>query len=113
MLTPCDLLRFSEAQQEGSRPPCAPAALAEQVAFLAHVKHANIVPFVGSCDAIHEQILVFEFIPNGSLSQWLRPTDGETRPLEASQPKPGEAAVHVRECPLSCQDFCSRCGVSV
>lgn len=84
---------LGEEQEQGSAVGLVvPRVRCMQVAFLAHVKHANIVPFVGSCDANHEQILVFEFIPNGSLSQWLRPTDGQTLRLEAPCPKPWEAA---------------------
>lgn len=69
----------ADSGRNDRRPSCGSTipSLSWQVKFLAHIRHKHIVPFVGSCDANNEQILVFDFLPNGSLSSWLRPEDGE------------------------------------
>ncbi|CAI5470980.1 unnamed protein product [Closterium sp. Yama58-4] len=46
-----------------------------QVEFLEGVRHPNIVSLLAFSDDRNEQILVFEFVPNGSLTDWLRPLD--------------------------------------
>ncbi|CAI7855103.1 unnamed protein product [Closterium sp. NIES-53] len=50
-----------------------------EVDFLSQVNHENIVTLLASCDENNEQILVFEFLPNGPLSTWLRPPPGDER----------------------------------
>lgn len=44
-----------------------------EVEFLARIVHENIVPLRAFCDEGDEQILVFDYMPNGSLASWLRP----------------------------------------
>ncbi|CAI5470315.1 unnamed protein product [Closterium sp. Yama58-4] len=57
-----------------------------EVDFLSQVNHENIVTLLASCDENNEQILVFEFLPNGPLSTWLRPPPGDERaPLSFEQ----------------------------
>jgi len=44
-----------------------------QVEFLSKISHPNLLQVQGFCDEGTEQILVFDYMPNGPLSSWLRP----------------------------------------
>ncbi|CAI5533936.1 unnamed protein product [Closterium sp. Naga37s-1] len=56
-----------------------------QVEFLEGVRHPNIVALLAFSEDRNEQILVFEFVPNGSLTDWLRPLDVSKPPLSFGQ----------------------------
>lgn len=51
--------------------PTCPGLL--QVDFLAKVAHPNILPLRGFCAEGGQQILVLDYMENGSLASWLRP----------------------------------------
>jgi len=70
-----------------------------EVGFLSHISHDNIVPFVGWCASNNEQILVFECVANGSLASWLRPEDGT--PLFAPGPTQWLGALHCAGAPYA------------
>lgn len=55
---------------------CAPLLLGAQVEFLSKISHPNLLQVQGFCDEGTEQILIFDYMPNGSLSSWLRPPPG-------------------------------------
>lgn len=44
-----------------------------QVDFLAKVAHPHILPLRGFCAEGGQQILVMDYMANGSLASWLRP----------------------------------------
>ncbi|GJP67156.1 hypothetical protein CLOP_g24016 [Closterium sp. NIES-67] len=56
-----------------------------QVDFLGGIHHASIVSLLAYSDDNGEQVLVFEFVPNGSLADWLRPPHVSKPPLTFAQ----------------------------
>ncbi|KAF7825395.1 putative LRR receptor-like serine/threonine-protein kinase [Senna tora] len=46
-----------------------------EIELLSRLHHRNLVSLIGYCDEEGEQILVYEFMPNGSLREWI--SDGE------------------------------------
>lgn len=42
-----------------------------EIELLSRLHHRNLVSLVGYCDEEEEQMLVYEFVPNGSLQDWL------------------------------------------
>ncbi|KAL9675920.1 hypothetical protein QQ045_004128 [Rhodiola kirilowii] len=42
-----------------------------EIELLSRVHHLNLVSLLGYCDEEDEQMLVYEFMPNGSLRQWI------------------------------------------
>ncbi|GJP50582.1 hypothetical protein CLOM_g9733 [Closterium sp. NIES-68] len=51
-----------------------------EVDNLSKVSHRNLVKLLAYCDEANEQILVYEFVSNGSLQEHLRPKEGHPRP---------------------------------
>ena len=45
------------------------------------ISHSNLVRLVGFCAEGREQILIYEFCANGTLTQHIRPKGGEHAPL--------------------------------
>ena len=43
-----------------------------EIELLSRVHHKNLVGLVGYCYDQGEQMLVYEFMPNGTVSEWLR-----------------------------------------
>eukprot|EP00271_Cylindrocystis_brebissonii_P015566 TRINITY_DN384_c0_g1_i2.p1 TRINITY_DN384_c0_g1~~TRINITY_DN384_c0_g1_i2.p1 ORF type:complete len:919 (+),score=80.65 TRINITY_DN384_c0_g1_i2:1601-4357(+) len=58
-----------------------------EVDLISRVRHKNLVTLVGFCFAEGEQILVYEYVPNGTLRQRLRPNPATNTlpPLSFSQ----------------------------
>lgn len=48
----------------------------QELDILLQIQHENIVKFLGSCDNGEEGMLVFEYVPNGTLQEKLHSTDG-------------------------------------
>ncbi|XP_038693053.1 probable LRR receptor-like serine/threonine-protein kinase At1g06840 isoform X2 [Tripterygium wilfordii] len=42
-----------------------------EIKLLSRLHHRNLVSLVGYCDEVGEQMLVYEFMPNGTLRDWL------------------------------------------
>ncbi|CAI5512451.1 unnamed protein product [Closterium sp. Naga37s-1] len=51
-----------------------------EVDNLSKVSHRNLVKLLAYCDEANEQILVYEFVANGSLQEHLRPKEGHPKP---------------------------------
>ncbi|WVZ22519.1 hypothetical protein V8G54_001063 [Vigna mungo] len=50
--------------------------------FETKFKHGNLVDLLGFCTERKQRILVYELMPNGKLSDWLRPLQNEAFPLD-------------------------------
>lgn len=59
--------------QEGSKQGA--AEFKNEIELLSRVHHNNLVGLVGFCYEKSEQMLVYEFVPNGTLTDWLRGED--------------------------------------
>ncbi|XAR67737.1 Non-specific serine/threonine protein kinase [Bertholletia excelsa] len=49
-----------------------------EIEMLSRLHHRNLVSLVGFCDEEEEQMLVYEFMPNGTLQHWLSATSEKT-----------------------------------
>ncbi|KAF5750715.1 LRR receptor-like serine/threonine-protein kinase [Tripterygium wilfordii] len=47
-----------------------------EIKLLSRLHHRNLVSLVGYCDEVGEQMLVYEFMPNGTLRDWLSDAEG-------------------------------------
>jgi len=56
--------------QEGSKQGA--AEFKKEIEILSRVHHNNLVGLVGFCYEKSEQMLVYEYMPNGTLTDWLR-----------------------------------------
>jgi serine/threonine protein kinase len=56
--------------QEGSKQGA--QEFKNEIELLSRVHHNNLVGLVGFCFEKAEQMLVYEYLPNGTLSEWLR-----------------------------------------
>jgi serine/threonine protein kinase len=43
-----------------------------EIELLSRVHHRNLVSLVGFCYEQGEQMLIYEFMPNGTVTEWLR-----------------------------------------
>ncbi|CAK7324988.1 unnamed protein product [Dovyalis caffra] len=56
-----------------------------ELMMLSRFRHINLVPLLGICTESRERILVYKYMPNGNLYDWLhnlRPVKGETKILD-------------------------------
>ncbi|GJP56236.1 hypothetical protein CLOM_g15314 [Closterium sp. NIES-68] len=56
-----------------------------EVDVISKMSHRNLVRLLGYCDEKGEQILVYEFVANGTLRQHIRPSNPSKRPLTFEQ----------------------------
>ncbi|XP_042494889.1 probable LRR receptor-like serine/threonine-protein kinase At1g06840 isoform X2 [Macadamia integrifolia] len=49
-----------------------------EIEILSRMHHRNLVSLLGYCDDEQEQMLVYEFMPNGTLQDWLSAKSGDT-----------------------------------
>ena len=56
--------------QEGSKQGA--TEFKNEIELLSRVHHNNLVQLVGFCYEKQEQMLVYEYVPNGTLTDWLR-----------------------------------------
>lgn len=77
-----------------------------EIECLAAVKHPNVLPFIGACLADAEHcFLVTEFMPGGTLKEWLYGAPGARRPRHtlaervrmASQVRPASHAINLEQ----------------
>ncbi|KAG0622381.1 hypothetical protein M758_3G093100 [Ceratodon purpureus] len=84
--------------QEGSKQGA--AEFKNEIELLSRVHHNNLVALVGFCYEEGEQVLVYEYVPNGTLTDWLRgsmsdqPLDWDRRLLIALGAARGLAYLH-------------------
>ena len=53
-----------------------------ELMILDKYRHKNIVPLLGFCLESRERLLVYQYMPNGNLHDWLHPVKGEPKILE-------------------------------
>ncbi|KAL9380243.1 hypothetical protein Peur_025900 [Populus x canadensis] len=53
-----------------------------ELVILGKFRHKNIVPLLGFCLESRERLLVYQYMPNGNLYDWLHPVKGEPKNLE-------------------------------
>ncbi|KAJ9187209.1 hypothetical protein P3X46_002694 [Hevea brasiliensis] len=53
-----------------------------ELMILGKFKHINIVPLLGFCIESTERLLVYKYMPNGNLYDWLHPMNYETKILD-------------------------------
>lgn len=53
-----------------------------ELMILGKFRHKNIVPLLGFCVESRERILVYQYMPNGNLYDWLHPVKGEPKIME-------------------------------
>ncbi|KAJ6289617.1 hypothetical protein OIU78_025527 [Salix suchowensis] len=53
-----------------------------ELMILDKYRHKNIVPLLGFCLESRERLLVYQYMPNGNLHDWLHPVKGEPEILE-------------------------------
>lgn len=58
--------RAQEGSKQGAK------EFKNEIELLSRVHHNNLVNLIGFCFDTSEQMLVYEFMPNGTLTDWLR-----------------------------------------
>ncbi|KAH0654288.1 hypothetical protein KY289_031966 [Solanum tuberosum] len=53
-----------------------------EITTLGSLRHPNLVPLIGFCSERDERILVYKYMPNGNLHEWLHSTDDKARLLD-------------------------------
>ncbi|KAL9380270.1 hypothetical protein Peur_025927 [Populus x canadensis] len=53
-----------------------------ELMILGKFSHKNIVPLLGFCVESRERLLVYQYMPNGNLYDWLHPVKGEPKIME-------------------------------
>ncbi|XP_049412778.1 probably inactive leucine-rich repeat receptor-like protein kinase At5g48380 [Solanum stenotomum] len=53
-----------------------------EITTLGILRHPNLVPLIGFCYERDERILVYKYMPNGNLHEWLHSTDDKARLLD-------------------------------
>ncbi|XP_059287195.1 probably inactive leucine-rich repeat receptor-like protein kinase At5g48380 [Lycium ferocissimum] len=52
-----------------------------EITTLGSLRHPNLVPLIGFCSERDELLLVYKYMPNGNLHEWLHSTDDKARLL--------------------------------
>eukprot|EP00271_Cylindrocystis_brebissonii_P009624 TRINITY_DN2464_c0_g3_i6.p1 TRINITY_DN2464_c0_g3~~TRINITY_DN2464_c0_g3_i6.p1 ORF type:complete len:1064 (-),score=244.57 TRINITY_DN2464_c0_g3_i6:2433-5624(-) len=60
-------------------------AFEAEVSAISGMNHRNLVRLVGYCTEGQEHILVYEYVPKGTLHQWLHGSKGKKKPLSFRQ----------------------------
>ncbi|XP_059290032.1 probably inactive leucine-rich repeat receptor-like protein kinase At5g48380 [Lycium ferocissimum] len=55
-----------------------------EITTLGRLRHPNLVPLIGFCSERDERLLVYKYMPNGNLHDWLHSTDDKARLLDFS-----------------------------
>nr|XP_033513437.1 probably inactive leucine-rich repeat receptor-like protein kinase At5g48380 [Nicotiana tomentosiformis] len=53
-----------------------------EITILGSLRHQNLVPLIGFCAARDEQLLIYKYMPNGNLHEWLHTTDDKAKLLD-------------------------------
>ncbi|XP_049412777.1 probably inactive leucine-rich repeat receptor-like protein kinase At5g48380 [Solanum stenotomum] len=53
-----------------------------EITTLGSLRHPNLVPLIGFCSERDERLLVYKYMPNGNLHEWLHSTDDKARLLD-------------------------------
>ncbi|TMW88903.1 hypothetical protein EJD97_017932 [Solanum chilense] len=53
-----------------------------EITTLGSLRHPNLVPLIGFCYERDERILVYKYMPNGNLHEWLHSTEDKARLLD-------------------------------
>ncbi|PHU10965.1 hypothetical protein BC332_17895 [Capsicum chinense] len=53
-----------------------------EITTLGSLRHPNLVPLIGFCSEWNERLLVYTYMPNGNLHEWLHSTDDKARLLD-------------------------------
>ncbi|KAJ7980532.1 Receptor-like kinase [Quillaja saponaria] len=53
-----------------------------EIMSIGRFRHSSLVPLIGFCTEEKEKVLVYKFMSNGNLSDWLHPVEGKGRTLE-------------------------------
>ncbi|XP_055824219.1 probably inactive leucine-rich repeat receptor-like protein kinase At5g48380 [Solanum dulcamara] len=53
-----------------------------EITTLGSLRHPNLVPLIGFCYERDERLLVYKYMPNGNLHEWLHSTDDKARLLD-------------------------------
>ncbi|WMV51182.1 hypothetical protein MTR67_044567 [Solanum verrucosum] len=53
-----------------------------EITTLGSLRHPNLVPLIGFCSERDERLLVYKYMPNGNLHEWLHSTEDKARLLD-------------------------------
>ncbi|XP_070012384.1 probably inactive leucine-rich repeat receptor-like protein kinase At5g48380 isoform X1 [Nicotiana sylvestris] len=53
-----------------------------EITILGSLRHQNLVPLIGFCVERDERLLVYKYMPNGNLHEWLHTTDDKAKLLD-------------------------------
>ncbi|KAK3008213.1 hypothetical protein RJ639_015031 [Escallonia herrerae] len=53
-----------------------------EVMTLERLRHSNLMPLIGFCIHLKERLLVYKYMQNGNLHEWLHPVEGDTKVME-------------------------------
>ncbi|MCD7467997.1 hypothetical protein HAX54_005762 [Datura stramonium] len=53
-----------------------------EITTLGSLRHPNLVALIGFCSQRDERLLVYKYMPNGNLHEWLHSTDDKARLLD-------------------------------
>ncbi|MCD7467995.1 hypothetical protein HAX54_005760 [Datura stramonium] len=53
-----------------------------EITTLGSLRHPNLVPLIGFCSERDERLLVYKYMPNGNLHEWLHSSDDKARLLD-------------------------------
>ncbi|XP_019195826.1 PREDICTED: probably inactive leucine-rich repeat receptor-like protein kinase At5g48380 [Ipomoea nil] len=70
------------AQKDHSSEDFLISGFASEILTLSRLKHQNLVPILGFCCQGEEKLLVYKYMPNGSLHEWLHSTQDMAKALD-------------------------------